>query len=578
MESRKSRRRASGARAAAWIVVAAAASPVAAGRRDAPRAWDDPVEVRAVQPRPLEDGLRLEIQLSGPASFRCRTLRHPDRIAIDILGARLVGMPYELRVGLGGVERIWARPDSSDTVRVIAGLAQPMHVESSHAEENAITVDLRPGRDEKRTEAAGSGPRADEHRKNSSPEDRRPPTADRSGVERGGRATRQRGLPAGPGSRPSVVDGRRAAPRPAASSREERDREQRHRMEKPVEEPTPFTIPEPRFPPPAAVDPAAVTGLSARNLSPDTAEIRLQAGRRLDYKILRLEQPTRYVVDLPGGRDGLFCSPLVEGKGLLGHRDVRTGQFTESPPIFRLVVRLPDRAWAEVRTEDSGELVVEVSRRPRSPIAKGGSPVGAPDRKGAWPALLVGIDPGHGGSDPGATPMVGMSEKEITLDVALRVRELFAQMGVATAMTRREDRRLPVKERVRFVGRADLDLFISIHCDAAESTSATGVTTYVHGWAPSPKSRALAVAIQGELVRATGLPDRGVRSDKNRFPGGGFYVLRYSASPAVLIEAGYVSHPPTSLLLSQPAFRQRVAQGIVAGLQKYWESIGARRT
>jgi N-acetylmuramoyl-L-alanine amidase len=550
MESRKSRRRASGARAAAWIVAAAAASPVAAGRRELPRAWDEPVEVRAVQPRPLEDGLRLEIQLSGPASFRCRTLRHPDRIAIDILGARLVGMPYELRVGLGGVERIWARPNSSDTVRVVAGLAQPMHVESSHAGEGAITVDLRPGRDEKRTEAAGSGPRADEH-SNEAPRDER---------------------------RRATKPGREEKRRPAASAREERDRDRRHRMEKPVEEPAPFTIPEPRFPPPAAVDPAAVTGLSARNLSPDTAEIRLQAGRRLDYKILRLEQPARYVVDLPGGRDGLFCSPLVEGKGLLGHRDVRTGQFTKSPPVFRLVVRLPDRAWAEVRTEDSGELVVEVSRRPRSPIAKGGTQAEAPGRKGAWPAVLVGIDPGHGGSDPGATPMVGMSEKEITLDVALRVRELLSQMGVATAMTRREDRRLPVKERVRFVGRADLDLFISIHCDAAESTSATGVTTYVHGWAPAPKSRALAVAIQGELVRATGLPDRGVRSDKNRFPGGGFYVLRYSASPAVLIEAGYVSHPPTSLLLSQPAFRQRVAQGIVAGLQKYWESIGARRT
>jgi N-acetylmuramoyl-L-alanine amidase len=240
------------------------------------------------------------------------------------------------------------------------------------------------------------------------------------------------------------------------------------------------------------------------------------------------------------------------------------------------VVHLPERSWAEVRSEDSGELIVEVTRRPRPLTVKRGSPAGPPGRKGPWPAALVGIDPGHGGSDPGASPMVGMAEKDITLDVGLRVRELLAQLGIATAMTRREDRRLPVKERIRFVGRADLDLFLSIHCDAAESASATGVTTYLHGW-DSP-SHALAVAIQGELVRATGLPDRGVRSDKERFRRGGFYVLRYAACPAVLIEAGYVSHPATALQLSYPAFRQRVAQGIVAGLQKYWESVGSRKS
>src|SRR5262249_14040877 len=146
--------------------------------------------------------------------------------------------------------------------------------------------------------------------------------------------------------------GREARRRPDPHPREEHRREAR-RMEPPVEEPS-LAIPEPHFPPPAVVDPAAVTGLTARNLSPDTAEIRLQAGRRLEYRVLRLEQPARYVVDLPGGRDGLFCSPLVEGEGLLGHRDVRTGQVTEDPPRFRLVGPLPERARAEARTGESG--------------------------------------------------------------------------------------------------------------------------------------------------------------------------------------------------------------------------------
>jgi N-acetylmuramoyl-L-alanine amidase len=141
-------------------------------------------------------------------------------------------------------------------------------------------------------------------------------------------------------------------------------------------------------------------------------------------------------------------------------------------------------------------------------------------------------------------------------------------------MTRRDDRRLAVKERKRFVGRADLDLLLSIHSDAAPSRSATGITTYTHGW--DRKSRALAGPIQSELVKATGLPDRGVRADLEMYPDGGFYVLRHAACPAVLIEAGYVSHPATALKLSFPQFRQRVAQGIVDGLRKYWKRLDSQ--
>jgi N-acetylmuramoyl-L-alanine amidase len=504
--------------------VVAAIAPATAGNGER----RGKVEVRAVEPVPIPGGIRLAIRLSGPAEFRWRRLREPERVYVDIEGARLPGMPYELRVGWGGVERLWARQNAPDTVRVVAGLTAEMEVEAVAAEEGRrLHLDLRP-----RGEGEGERPAASDPRR---PDD-----------ERRGRIEEQR----------------------PDRSREEKRRAP-ERREAP-EEPPPLTITEARFLTPPAEDPATISSVTARNLSADRAEVRVQAGRRLSYKTLRLENPARFVVDLTGGRDGLRSSLVVLEEGLLGRRAVRVGQFSESPPVFRVVVELPKGAWGEVHAEDSGELVVEVARRPTGSLAKRAAPGARPRGKSPWGDLLVGIDAGHGGSDPGALSMVGISEKEITLDIALRVRELLTAMRVNTTLTRADDRRLPKEERIRFVSRKDLDLFISIHCDAAESPSATGVTTYTHGF--DPPSRALAACIQGELVKAMGLPDRGVCPD-TKIHRTGFYILRNAACPAVLIEAGFVSHAPTALQLSRPEFRQRAAQGIVDGLRKYWDRI-----
>lgn len=508
MQWSESRRAVARAMAGLAAAVLPATGAVASEQERKERRW---VEVRAVEPSPIEGGIRLSIRLTGPAEFRWGRLRQPDRVYVDISDARLTGMPYELRVGWGGVERLWARQNSPTTVRVVAGLVAPMDVGVWAASDGqVVAVELRSERE----------------------------------TQTGRREERR-------------------APEPSPG-----------RPSPPEAEPSPLTITEPRFLPPALPQPEVVTGLTARNLSDNRAEVRVRTGRRLNYKVLRLEAPSRFVVDLVGGKDGLFCSPVVVEKGLLGRRAVRVGQFQESPPIYRVVVELPEGAWGEVNADDSGELVIEVMRRSGGSMVRGSRPAKRPWEGSPWGDLLVGIDPGHGGSDPGALSMVGISEKEITLDVGLRVRELLTAMGVNTAMTRRDDRRLPKEERIRFVSRGDLDLFLSIHCDAAESPHATGITTYVHGW--DRRSRALAAAIQGALVRATGLPDRGVRPD-TAIHRTGFYVLRNAACPAVLIEAGFVSHAPTALQLSKPEFRQRVAEGIVAGLRNYWNRVHGQK-
>lgn len=495
------------------------------------------VEVRAVEPVTIPGGIRLAIRLTGPAEFRWQRLREPERIFVDIEGARLAGMPYELRVGWGGVERIWARQNAPDTVRVVATVTVDMDVEVLPSDDGRrLAVDLRPRADEPTI-------------------DQRPDAEERRGSrhERRARTESRRS----PGER-EAVSRRRPSVGGASASRET------------AVEPPPVAITEARFLDPSPADPETISVLAARNLSADRAEVRVQAGRRLSYKTLRLENPARFVVDLIGGRDGLRASPVVQGTGLLGQGTVRAKQFTSTPPVFRIAVDLPQGAWGEVRSEESGELIVEIARRASQSVAKRPSQ-GTPKRaRSPWGEILVGLDAGHGGSDPGALSMVGISEKEITLDITLRVQEMLRALGVNATLTRGDDRRLPIDERVQFVKRQDLDLFLSIHCDATANSSATGVTTYTHGWhAPS---RALAGCIQGELVKAMDLPDRGVCPD-TKVHRTGFYVLRNAACPAVLIEAGFVSHAPTALQLSRPEFRQRAAQGIVAGLRKYWDRV-----
>lgn len=181
--------------------------------------------------------------------------------------------------------------------------------------------------------------------------------------------------------------------------------------------------------------------------------------------------------------------------------------------------------------------------------------------------LVIGIDPGHGGDDPGAIAASGLQEKEVTLGIARRLRRLLRRAGFQTRMTRTDDRRLPTKSRVAFVSNGAADLIISIHCDALDGAPhCTGITTYYHGG--SRRSQELAAEVQERLATATRLPDRGARPDTTCYESG-FYVLRNATCPAVLVETGYISSAATAARLRDGGFRQQVARGIVEGLRHY---------
>ena len=182
------------------------------------------------------------------------------------------------------------------------------------------------------------------------------------------------------------------------------------------------------------------------------------------------------------------------------------------------------------------------------------------DRDGDGVIRLV-LDPGHGGSDPGAV-VEDDQEKDITLAVALLVREQLAeQEGLEIIMTREEDTYPSLTDRSDLANEHSADLYVSIHVNALENNDTyEGIITFYH---PDKRSdRSLAKIIQENIVATSGGTDRGVQT-------GNYAVLRETEMPAVLIETGFITTPAERARLVDPTYQALLAQGIAKGILEY---------
>jgi N-acetylmuramoyl-L-alanine amidase len=173
--------------------------------------------------------------------------------------------------------------------------------------------------------------------------------------------------------------------------------------------------------------------------------------------------------------------------------------------------------------------------------------------------MKICIDPGHGGSDPGAIGPTGLKEKDITLLVAQKVADKLQNMGVNVKLTRTDDNFVSLEKRCKIANNFGANYFVSIHCNSATNSTAKGTETY-HAMG-STQGQKLAQAIQEELIQATGLTNRGVKT-------AGYYVLRYTNMPAALTELAFISNAEEEKLLKKPSFQEKVANAIVNGIAK----------
>ncbi len=430
------------------------------------------------------DGLRVQVDATGPVQVRTASLTQPDRLVVDLVNAVSRIETREVNFGELGVRRIRVAQFQTKpyVTRVVLDLEAPLDVEVSGSPV-PVVLWLRP--------------------------------------------------------RPLQAQSPAPSPQPAAST------------------------PEPAVTPPEpspAVPPPTPTGSPSPPAAPDVPRIlevavERQVGRLrvvvlgdrpLDYQARELGDPDRLVLDIPG----VFV-PVKQEVAVGGPVEVvRAAQFQTDPDIARVVIQWQARTRYHVLVEEGGSRLVVVVDEPPTQPPRGGH--------------VVAIDPGHGGKDPGAIGATGLVEKDVVLDVGLRLRDVLRRQSVRTVMTREADVFVDLADRVPIALRAGATVFVSIHANASTRGLIRGVETYYL----KPNSLQLATWIQEEMGRSLGIPDRGIRTAN-------FKVLRDSPIPAVLVEVGYLTNLEDEALLRTPAFRQKVAEAIARGVVRFISQVPA---
>ena len=178
------------------------------------------------------------------------------------------------------------------------------------------------------------------------------------------------------------------------------------------------------------------------------------------------------------------------------------------------------------------------------------------------------LDPGHGGNDPGATGN-GLLEKDLNLDIALRIRDLLNNnyQNVEVNMSRATDVARTLGQRTNEANAWGADYFLSIHCNAFNG-SARGYEDFIHSSLSGNSQTAIYQNIMHEeITRVNQLSNRGKKQQN-------FHVLRESTMPALLTENGFIDNASDAALMGDPSWRQRVAQGHVNGLARAFNLQG----
>ncbi len=188
----------------------------------------------------------------------------------------------------------------------------------------------------------------------------------------------------------------------------------------------------------------------------------------------------------------------------------------------------------------------------------------------------VCIDPGHGGTDSGAVGQNGTREKDIVLQISLKVREALQRNGIDVIMTRGKDivsGKLVIADRCKIANSANVDYLVSIHANAdGDRDDKTGFGTETWAYSTTSTGYPLAKAVQRELIAANGLTDRGVKVKA-------WDILKGTKAPAILVETAFINNTAEERLLTDAAFQrltaEAIAKGIVQQLGQTWVPAAA---
>lgn len=347
--------------------------------------------------------------------------------------------------------------------------------------------------------------------------------------------------------------------------------------------------------------------------APDNTRIVFDISNRVEHKLEKLSDPHRVVLDIQNARlRNAPAQPIAADKYL---KEVRSAM--RNPNDLRVVLDLKTDARIKSfllppNQQYGHRLVIDLysaeEQQEIQPASINGSP-------GALRDVVLVIDPGHGGEDPGARGPNGMYEKEIVLHISKRLAEMINQeRGMRAVLTREGDYFLSLRRRMQIARQHKADLFISIHADAFKDPRVSGSSVYIlsQRGASSEAARWLAerenasdliggvnldvsdnmlasvlldLSQTASLEMSIDVADRvlaGLKSvgkvHKRQVQSAGFAVLKSPDVPSILVETAYISNPEEERKLRDRNYQGKLAGAILQGLRNYFNEYAPEGT
>jgi N-acetylmuramoyl-L-alanine amidase len=281
-------------------------------------------------------------------------------------------------------------------------------------------------------------------------------------------------------------------------------------------------------------------------------QIRIPLDQRLPYRIEQHVKPEELTLKIYGATsDADWITDSVPGINSANLDHVSCRQPADN--IVEVTAHLKNLQWGFWANYDDTTLILHIRSAPH---------VAATDLKG----LTICIDPGHGGSEPGATGPSGIHEAVINLDIASRLSQALTEAGAQVWMTRTKDDENPsLQDRPDFAIAHNADLLISIHNNALPDNRDPwlehGTSTYWY----QPQAIKLAQTLKNPLVSELSLRDYGTFFQN-------LALIRPSNMPACLVEVGFMTNPDEYAQLIDPSFRARAATALLHGIESYIHS------
>jgi len=374
----------------------------------------------------------------------------------------------------------------------------------------------------------------------------------------------------------------------------------------------------------AAEGAVAVTELKHWS-TPDYTRVSIALEQEVRFESHKI--PGRLYLDINGAKVPPGIKDLSIGDGLL--KSVRIAQFRAS--TVRVVLDLdsikdykiftfadPFRIIVDVKGERRQEIssgkpeVIETAKPEPAPVERV-KPVDKPKpaeraKQPFKPGKIrrIVVDPGHGGHDPGAMSPTGTREKDIVLQIGLKLsQKIREELGIDVVMTRSTDVFIELQERTAIANKVGADLFVSIHANASLNRAANGIETYYLNLAKTEKAAQLAAKENGttlekvsvlqavlfDLMANYKLNDSAHLADEVQkalhkkaqtgYPTvknlgvkqGPFYVLVGATMPSILVETAFVSNERDEVKLKDPGYQDLTAEGILTGIKGYIASL-----